>query len=64
MRGGGLDTEPGHGVGVGRHRPGGSSFRHACLLYVMAAGEPGRDGDTSIVDSRYIAINDKRNLES
>ena len=38
---GGLDTEPGHGVGVGRHREGGSSIRHACLLCVMAAGEPG-----------------------
>ncbi|MDW9233253.1 hypothetical protein C7S15_8364 [Burkholderia cepacia] len=38
---GGLDTESGHGVGVGRHRPGGSSIRHACLLCVMAPGEPG-----------------------
>ncbi|GAU07318.1 hypothetical protein BSLA_03f1708 [Burkholderia stabilis] len=53
MRGGGLDTEPGHGVGVGRHRPGGCSIRHACLLCVMTAGEPGRDG--GYIDSRQPA---------
>lgn len=50
LRGSGLDTETGHGVGVGRHRPGGSSFRHACLLCVIAADAP--EARRGYIDSR------------
>ncbi|QET28780.1 hypothetical protein FOB31_01805 [Burkholderia multivorans] len=64
MRRDSVDSEPGHGVGIHRHRPGGCSIRHACLLFVMTAGGPQGVGGTSMVDSRHIAINDKQKLES
>jgi hypothetical protein len=38
VRGGGLDAELGHGIGIGRHRPGDGYIWHGCLLLFVSTG--------------------------